>query len=512
MGPLECKLTIFKDGEGRRKVRYEVIPPSDPSIVRIEGDLCDDELKKDTVKRLNRFIGGKPDFCQHDDLKLIGLHLYHILFDGITSITLDDGTKTKTNKTLGEKFIETYQKSGTNLSDPDFRFRVTLIFEEGKDELAGYPWEFLYVPRPNETGFFLAGEKAELILTRFVPKLGTPLPKPAGEKLVILVAWSQPKELAPVVESDTVLAIKTLAEKIKDSLSGKKENIEVRELTQATHGDLKDRIENGQPPPNIVHFIGHGRVTGNEAEIALMKTRDQINLDKAKWLKEGVRGDPPEANWVNSDSMRALFIKEPPRVVFLHACNSDKAPPGSLEAFRSTAQQVLRANVPFVIAMQYEISNEDATSFAKTFYEKLGEGMSIDEAVKSGRNELGKKEPSWGHPRFGTPVVYLQSEDSVIVKKEVKEGGEGKDKSPVLMHKCPYDCDKIVSPDQKRCACEKKNRLKQCPKCGRANTIDAIECWYTKCDWTFDTKQSQVSAPKEVQRDRVADLDRGPKT
>lgn len=524
MGPLQCKLTISRS----RIVKYEVIPAG-PNPVDIEGDLCDDKLTKDTIKRLNRFIGGNTEFCEKDDLELLGRHLYHILFDGLTTL---DGAKT--TKTLGERFIETYGQFETDFnatrrqtgSDPDFRFRVTLIFEEGMDELAGYPWEFLYVPRPSNTGFFLAGEKAELILTRFVPKLGTPQSKTPDEQLIILIAWSQPKELGPVDESDTVIAIEKLAEDIEKEL--KQKNIEVIPFPQATHKKLELMIETKKP--HIVHFIGHGQVREGKAKIALTKTEDQLTLEKAKIVAEGRRGEPDEADWVDSDSIRALFIKEPPRLVFLHACNSAKAP-DSLKVFKSVAEQVLRANVPFVVAMQYEISNEDATSFAQTFYEKLGEGMSIDEAVKDGRNELGKKSPAWGHPRFGTPVVYLQSDDSVIVKKEVKEGKEGKDKPAVLgKQDCPYlNCRNFVSPDSKRCDCEQKKPFKQCPKCGMANTIDAIDCWYKECDYVFDTKQSQVSAPSvpvaatvapggsaaapvKPQREQVPDPGRGPQT
>lgn len=485
MGPLQCKLTIFKDGEGKGKVKYEVIP--DTNLVQIEGDLSDDHLTKDTVKMLNRFIGERPELCEQEHLQLLGRYLYHILFDGNTTA---DGVYT--GITLGKRFIDTYGlferdfaagKSQTG-RDPDFRFRVTLIFEEGMDVLAGYPWEFLYITRPSATGFFLAGQKAELILTRFVEKLGTPQLLPADEKLIILVAWAQPKELGPVNEFDTVTAIETLAKDIENKL--KEINIEVISFPQATHAGLKSMIEINKP--HIVHFIGHGEIRRDGKNvIALMKTQEQIALDKADMICKKLPGEPEQAHWVDSDSIRALFISNPPRLVFLHACNSAKA----LESFKSAAEQVLRANVPFVVAMQYEISNEDATYFAKTFYKKLGEGMSIDEAVKSGRNELGQKAPSWGHPRFGTPIVYLQSEDSVIVKKKIISPPP-----PVSKHPCPYDdCPKIVSPDQKRCACEKKYLLKQCPQCGKANTIDAIGCGFRDCNHVFDTEQSQVSAP-----------------
>ncbi len=466
---IDCKLTVTSD----RKVKFQV--GLSPGIVT---DLCDDKLTKLTIARLNRFVGTNTGNCQQEDLRVLGLHLSHILFGGPVTgmpgykVLVDVFDKLYTN--FAEEFEIRKRNNGGKL--PDYRLRVTLIFEEGMEEIAAYPWEFLYVLRPNKTGFFIAGESTGLILTRFVPSVIHSF-QPA-EKLHILIAWAQPKELRPIAGSSTVDAIEKLANGIENNLQ--MQNIKVISLAGATFESLKQTIEEKQP--QIVHFIGHGRNEKGESEIALMKSQKEKDQETAEIVRLGLRREPEEVHWVKSESIRALFEAAPPRLVFLHACYSASAP-GSLEIFKSTAQQVLRAGVPFVVAMQYEISNDDVTDFAKAFYDKLGEGLSIDEAVYAGRIELGRKEPSWSHPRFGTPVVYLQSADSVMVIKRVEPAFIVPDIAPGL-HKCPnYDCTKMVSPDQIRCSCPKRLKLKQCPDCKKANMTEETECIW--CGYSF---------------------------
>jgi CHAT domain len=498
MDYLDCKLTIMREN----RVKYE-FPPSRAGVI-IKAELCADPLTKRTVERLNRFVAKYADFCQHDDLRLLGQHLYHILFDGKTML---DGIMTET--TLGERFLQEYaqfeqeferRQKQTGKAMPDYRLRVTLVFEEEMAELAGYPWEFLYVPRPDEKGFFIVGEITGLILARCLPR--SPLVnalRKAEEKLVILVAWAQPRELGPVDERDTVAAIQKLAEAIERDING--QNIQVIPLPNATHQALKELIETSKP--QIVHFLGHGRIQERTSQIALMKSQAEIDRAKFELLERGAPGKPEEANWVDSNSIRALFQAAPPNLVFLHACQSARAP-DSLTVFRSTAEQVLRAGVPAVVAMQYEISNADAAFFAKTFYEKIGQRMSILEAVKAGRIELGRKDPSWGHPRFGTPVAYLQGEDDAIVCESIAKAGQVENygaeasSAPPGKISCPYpSCIILVSPDQRRCSCNKKQKLKQCSRCHKPNPYDETECLFCDAALPGEKLTVQSAGPAE---------------
>jgi hypothetical protein len=156
-------------------------------------------------------------------------------------------------------------------------------------------------------------------------------------------------------------------------------------------------IEN--PPHHILHFVGHGEAEG----LYLIKDSndDDYDYDKGK----------TQPLLYTAEQFRRIFrnARRKPRMIFLHAC---KGATQSQEGFKSTARQLVYAEIPAVVAMQYSISHFDAGIFARKFYEELGKGKGIDEAVKEGRMMLGMRTPPWEHPRFGTPVVYLQSEIS----------------------------------------------------------------------------------------------------
>ena len=470
MDYIECRLTI----QNNQSIEYDVV-----GGFPIRGALHDDKLTEMTVKRLSAWIGSHSKDCAKEDLQVLGLHLYRMLF---------------CDEEISAAFATTYTRFQSKFSEyrgqspdkiPNFRLRLTLIFHEEAESLAGYPWEFIFVPIPSiEKGFFLTGGRTELILTRFVPQPGL-IKKLQTEtnELRILVAWSHPKELR-TIDTSVISEIEKLIEDIQ-GLS-EKDRVQVEQLPKPTHELLRDTVNRFKP--HIVHFIGHGKA----GEVALIKKQEDIDYDIAK----GGRGD--EADFVNSDSMRAVFATYPPRLVFLHACNG-AAVPESLGIFKSTARQLLHADIPAVVAMQYEISNEDASLFAKTFYQQIGEGMSIDEAVKEGRRVLGERAPAWGHPRFGTPVVYLQSEDGVIFSKE--RGVPPPNNStqlpiePSSKVECTYgDCDFKVSPDQKNCGCERKRRLMRCrnPECRRVVPKSDDPCLW--CD--YDPLEEAVSASK----------------
>jgi hypothetical protein len=130
------------------------------------------------------------------------------------------------------------------------------------------------------------------------------------------------------------------------------------------------------------------------------------------------------ARWLPSDQFQTLFNEHRPRLVFLHACKG--AYSDSQRAFQSVARQLVSAEIPAVVAMQYDISVQAASIFAQKFYEQLAQGSDIDEAVRAGRIELGNQiPPYWGHPCFGTPVVYLQTDGAIVLPiVEVKANGK----------------------------------------------------------------------------------------
>jgi hypothetical protein len=410
MNYVDCTLTLQSDSE----ISMEFTDEQARTYV-FEVTRDPDPVAQLTVERLNEWVNfglkqqessqGKNNPVTVDDLKVIGLNLHRILFS-------DD----KIRKTFSEvctRFNEKY-KLDASAREKGLRLRLKLVFDVGAEKLGRLPWEFLFIPAENDPtqGFFFAGERTELILTRHVPHSFNG--KAAPERLRILVAVSEPAGEGAISKVDEVLneirAIKTAQVTV---LNGEK----------CTVDHLEENLQ--KLTPHILHFIGHGKNGG----LALIKALTDSDYDERDAGKL-------QARWVTSKQFRGLFTNchPKPRLVFLHACKGAAAT--SQDAFNSCARELVYDDIPAVVAMQYSISNPDAGLFAKTFYQELGRGRNIDEAVKSGRLALGKVWPRWEHPRFGTPVVYLQTDEPIVLPLPDENIG-AEDKSAISQYSVP---------------------------------------------------------------------------
>jgi len=152
--------------------------------------------------------------------------------------------------------------------------------------------------------------------------------------------------------------------------------------------DLRNKIE--QEQAQIVHLITHGKPEG----ILLWQ-----------------RGKP---TWATPDALHtALQRTHSVRLVFLNAClagsSSQQAP------FTTVGPQLLQIGIPAVLAMQFEIPDEDAREFASYVYEELLGGRypgAIDAAVGYARSNLYALNPA--SFSYGVPVLWLNAEDGLI--------------------------------------------------------------------------------------------------
>ena len=410
MSDFEIKIALLND--------REVVYTSDAKIY-YKAPIRLDELTKKLLDRFNYWVSMEASPFDRTDLELFGRVLYTVVFP-----TEATGTPENPGPSVRELFEKEYAQFYKKSVGND-RFRLTLELYEEARILGRYPWEFLFIPPEEKTfnrdfqmdrGFFLAGERNKLILTRFVPKVPQEIIVKTEDPLRILVVFSHPGEL-PDINSQT---IRDLIGNIKDL--EKLKNIEVRVEENPTHRQVynlmngDDRSEDtGKLPeqrirfkPDIIHFIGHGQ----KGQLALFREKEDIQADE----DEG-KGRI-EAYWCDSQQVLNLFANYTPRLAFLHACES--ATPTSVQDFSDLARDLVYAKVPIVVAMQYTIRNKDAALFAKTFYESIRNGNLIDEAVRAGREALGQaqdKRKSWADRRFGTPVVYFQTESEKALIK-----------------------------------------------------------------------------------------------
>jgi hypothetical protein len=246
-------------------------------------------------------------------------------------------------------------------------------------------------------GFFFAGQRTELILTRNVPpsdSIDGPGEIETG-KLRILVALSTPDGEGNIDTQE----VRNLIEQIRQMET--KPDLQLLDGEKCTTDQFTSLMTEFKP--HIVHFIGHGKA----GEVAFIKEKTDPDFDERTTKQL-------QARWIKAEQLGGMIgnCRPRPRLVFLHACKG--AASTSNEAFNNCARALVYAHVPAVVAMQYNISNNDAALFAKTFYGLLGHGRDIDEAVKAGRLALGKTYPMWEHPRFATPVVYQQTNSPIV--------------------------------------------------------------------------------------------------
>ena len=476
----DCRLVVLDDSH----IEY-----SDDYQNQAVGKVLKDELVDRTIRRFVYWIDKNgnpvdPVGCKGEDLQILGQHLYNLLF------TSKREKHPKTDQEISVRFcfenaLKNFEQDRRN--NEQLRLRVILTFHQKADELAALPWEFIHVPWQPES-FFLAGKKTELILTRCVPEAGDPnVPLDPGERpLKLLIVRSAPAGIGTVEAEDAINYIKSLH---------KEGVIEVEDLDNPTYAQLREKVEARKP--HIFHFIGHGRADPFEMPgLALQREQKEIEEDQAL-LGARNRHEVSKLAWAGSAIFVELFKNCPPRLVFLQACKGA----ASGYRFHSTARDLIKAKIPAVVAMQFEITNEDANIFAQKFYQHLSAGRSVDEAVSEGRWELGSSSlnrGAWNDRGFGTPVIYLQARGALISPRAGEAVPVEKKADDTLRSTkvaCPHSgCTGWVIPGANWCTgC--KGKLTVCPKCRGISTPG----FCPNCGPVADDTSSAVSAARQVE-------------
>jgi hypothetical protein len=422
----ECRVSVENSA-----LRWVIRAKSPP----VKDEVPQDPLRRKIVRILSRWLA-EDLIKRREEIVLLGSCLYELLF----------------SPELSRAFLSALKGAEKRSAT----LRVVLEFKPDARDLAEMPWEYIYCPdQPTEKGkgFFLAARNS-LILTRQVPlRLEEEDLKPGPRPLRILIVVSQPEgDEYTTVKADEVLS---QIEKLKDKAPGTIETTQLRQPTKKSLGDhLKKR-------PHVVHFIGHGRygkTGGDEDEQDGEEKQEKVGqliLVSEKGLKSPVP--------ITDEDFADYFSDYQPRLIFLHACEG--AHTESYETFRGVALQLVYSRVPAVLAMQYQITNRVATSFANEFYQSLSEGKPIDVAVQNGRMRIGmrldERKRNFTSRDFGSPVVYLQSTERIVIA----EKGETEDRRELAQEKvlCPWgDCKEYVTADDMYCGAG--HELAKCPK------------------------------------------------
>jgi GTPase SAR1 family protein/CHAT domain-containing protein len=300
-------------------------------------------------------------------------------------------TNQKLLKTLGTKLYQAlfpakihgqFRATLAGAQANNHNLRLRLRFES--PELAALPWEFLY---DEDTNTFLAND-TQTALSRYID---IPLQKrdliSASLPLNVLLVISSPTNLAPLdIAGEERLIRDALAKHIE---AGK---IELDVISDATIRNINQKLR--EKPYHVFHFIGHGVFKNNQGYIALV---DQDNNSKL----------------VDDETFANLFLGN--RNLGLAVLNSCQgAAVSSNQVFAGIAPNLVRRNIPGVIAMQYSILDTTAKLFADEFYRTLALGWTLDAAIQTTRNAISMEVGS-DKPDFATPVLYMRAKDGRIM-------------------------------------------------------------------------------------------------
>ncbi len=311
----------------------------------------------------------------------------------------------KTGEMLADILLPSYARKlfGESLkrlqNGEGLRLRLRLA-----DELADFPWEYMYIQdsrgERRSDNFLMLDPRISIVRHEAIAIPGDWFETPASRRMVIAMASPQPfdryPKLAYLPEEHQALKESLTDIKGLDTIyipefePGQTDNFQGVTLKQLM-GALMTRTD-------IFHFSGHGEFTwtvpGSSGEGGLVLC-DEEN-----------KAFPVSAERFAAEMLRGKGI----RLVVLGACKTGRR--DGRNVWSSIATSVLKAGIPAVVAMQYEIQDRLASAFCGTFYRSLVAGLLIDEAVALGRIAIRAEALKAGKPDirdWGVPVLYMRA-------------------------------------------------------------------------------------------------------
>jgi CHAT domain-containing protein len=265
--------------------------------------------------------------------------------------------------------------------DAGLRIRLRLT---DTPELADVPWEFLFNPAANR--FLNLAPDTPLIRYLDLPMPVRPLT--VTPPLRVLVMISSPTDFPQLDVGAELDRLNTaLDEVLKRGL------VTITRLPSASLAGLQRPLR--LDSYHIFHFIGHGGFDehAQDGALALADSQGRARLVSGQDLG------------VMLSAHRSL------RLIVLNACEGARA--SSSDPFAGVAQSLVQLGIPAVIAMQFEISDEAAITFAEELYAAIADGYSVDAALGEARRAIFA---SGNDVEWATPVLYTRSANGQLFR------------------------------------------------------------------------------------------------
>lgn len=260
---------------------------------------------------------------------------------------------------------------------PDTGLRIRLRLN-GAPELAELPWEYLY--RTNKRQFLALTTNTPIV--RYLDLQDAARPVAVKPPLRILAMISSPSD----ADQLDVAAEWANLEKAVADLQGRGQVV-LHKLETATLDALRWQLR--EEAYHVFHFVGHAGYDSTTRR-GMLVLEDELG-----------RASPTSAEQLGV----VLHEEDTLRLVVLNACEGGRTAPDDI--FAGTAQTLMQKEVPAVVAMQFDISDTAAVTFARDFYRSLAYGDPVDTAVTQARQAIyARNELEWG-----TPVLYMRASE-----------------------------------------------------------------------------------------------------
>ena len=354
----ELKLRI----EGRASGSYHVLASTRLAEAAASFELPFNELEVENfILKVSRPRGRRRiDTSAIDDARRFGGGLFTALFSG--------------------QVLGLYRDALVHARSEDRGVRITLCLS-GSPELIDVPWEYLF----DDPDFLAVSAFTPVVRYLDLPRAHRPLS--VAPPLRLLGVVSSPAEYER-------LDVERERDNLERALSGLTSTgaVELHWLERPTLGALLKTLQ--YQPFHGLHYIGHGTFDRTAERGVLLFENDE------GWAQP-VSGDKLGMILHDFSSLR---------LAVLNACEGARA--GRTDPFAGVAGSLVNRDIPAVVAMQFEISDEAAIVFSRGFYEPLAAGSPVDESLAAAR--LAMLAERSDDIEWGTPVLFMRVADGRI--------------------------------------------------------------------------------------------------
>ena len=257
--------------------------------------------------------------------------------------------------------------------------RITLGLT-GTPELMDLPWEYMY-ERPD---FISISTWTPVVRYLEIPRSSPPLEVTPPLRVLGLV--SSPSDVKPLEVEKEKAKLEQALSKVTERGAARIDWVE-----RATLSDLSRALRLGDF--HVFHYIGHSAFDATQGIGVLL-----------------LEGEDGKSRRVSGENLATMLAGEDTlRLAVLNSCEGARA--SVTDPFAGVATSLVEREIPAVIAMQFEITDDAAIAFSEEFYAAIADGYPIDSALAEARRMIyaGGNETEWA-----TPVLFMRVADGRI--------------------------------------------------------------------------------------------------